>query len=171
MRSLISLFTAALLAATIPTLPSTAEAAESRPLLSLEMARHMADACEEMRNATDWNPIIVAIVDRGADLVLFRRQDDALLGSVDIALGKARSAAKLSFSTRSLRDIVYGKDGKPGRAPGLIHFPDFVALPGGLPVLNAAGELVGGIGVSGATGDQDEMCAQAAIDAVADMLW
>lgn len=164
-----ALLAAALLAAALP--PAPAAAAESRPLLTLEMAVRMADACEaRQRRAGDWRPVNIAIVDRGADLVLFRRQDDAFLGSIDIALGKARTAARLPFPTRTVVEIAYGKDGEPGRAPGIVHTPGIMPLTGGLPVRNAAGQLLGAIGVSGATGDQDEECAQAGIDAIAGML-
>lgn len=145
--------------------------AEDRPLLTLDMAKRMADACEAHRErAGDWRPIIIAIVDRGADLVLLRRQDDAFLGSIDIATGKAVTAARLPFPTRTLAGIIYGEGGNPGRAPGLVATPGVMPLPGGLPVRNQAGQMVGAIGVSGATGDQDEECAQAGIDAVARML-
>ncbi|MGI9334943.1 MAG: GlcG/HbpS family heme-binding protein [Gammaproteobacteria bacterium] len=53
--------------------------------------------------------------------------------------------------------------------PGLAHVDDVMAFPGGLPI-KAGDVLVGAIGVSGATGDQDEECAQAGLDAVAEML-
>ncbi|MCE2476146.1 MAG: heme-binding protein [Rhodospirillales bacterium] len=144
---------------------------EMRPMLTLGMAKAMADACEAFRETQeDFRPVNIAIVDRGADLVLFRRQNDSFLGSFEIALRKAQSAARLPFPTRTLGAIVHGTDGKPGRAPALGEFHHITALTGGLPIRMADGALVGAIGVSGATGDQDEQCAQAAIDAVADML-
>ncbi len=144
---------------------------EMRPMLTLGMAKRMADACEAFRETqADFRPVNIAIVDRGAHLVLFRRQNDSFLGSFRIALRKAKSAARLPIPTRTLGEIVHGKDGQPGRAPALGEFHHVTALTGGLPIRMANGALVGAIGVSGATGDQDEQCAQAAIDAVADML-
>ncbi len=144
---------------------------EMRPMLTLGMAKAMADACEAFRETQEnFRAVNIAIVDRGADLVLFRRQNDAFLGSFEIALRKAQSAARLPIPTRTLGEIVHGKDGMPGRAPALGEFHHVTALTGGLPIRMADGALVGAIGVSGATGDQDEQCAQAAIDAVADML-
>ena len=53
-----------------------------------------------------------------------------------------------------------------GRVPGLVHSKDIVAFAGGLPIKTKNGILLGAIGVSGASADEDELCAQAAIDAV-----
>jgi glc operon protein GlcG len=158
---------AALTVALFAALP--ASAGDVRPLMTLDMAKKMADACEAAQAAAGWPKVNVAIVDRGADLVLFRRQDDAFLGSVDIAINKAKSAASIPFPTRTIAELVYGKDGKPGDIPGLA-FADVVAFAGGLPVNTASGALVGAIGVSGATSDQDEDCAKAGIAAIADQL-
>jgi uncharacterized protein GlcG (DUF336 family) len=52
------------------------------------------------------------------------------------------------------------------RVPGIVHVPGLVTFAGGLPIVTAKGEHLGSIGVSGATADQDEQCAQAALDAV-----
>ena len=142
---------------------------EVRPLMTLDMAKKMADACEAEQAKQSWPKLNIAVVDRGADLVLFRRQDDAFLGSIKIAMEKAQSAASIPFPTRTIAEIVYGKDGKPGPLPGLAH-SDVVAFAGGLPIKNASGALVGAIGVSGATADQDEDCAKAAVAAIADQL-
>lgn len=149
---------------------TTALAQETRPLLTLDMAKKMASACEAMQKEQKFPKINIAIVDRGADLVLFLRQNDAFLGSVKIAIDKAKSSALVPFPTRSIEELIYGKDGNPGVLPGLIH-SDLVAFAGGLPVINSSGVLVGAIGVSGAaTADQDEDCARAAIAAIADKL-
>ena len=146
-------------------LATGALALDMRPNVSLEMAKRMADACEAKAKKEGWN-LNIAVVDPGANLVLFRRMPDAYLGSIDIALDKARSSARLPFPTRGIADIVYGKDGKGGRTPGLAHVDGLMAFPGGLPI-KSGDVLVGAIGISGATGDQDEACAQVAIDAIA----
>ena len=65
---------------------------------------------------------------------------------------------------------MYGKDGKPGRVPGLVHSKNIVAFAGGLPIKTKNDQLLGGIGISGATGDEDEQCAIAAINAIQDYL-
>jgi len=117
--------------------------------------------------ALETKPIInIAIVDSGADLILFRRQNGAFLGSVDIAINKAKSAVMIPYPTRAIGDLAYGKDGNPGRLPGIATVDFLVPFAGGLPIRTKNGDLLGAIGVSGATGDQDEECAQAALDAI-----
>lgn len=145
-----------------------AQALDSKPVLSLDMAKKMADACEAKAKAEGWN-LNIAIVDAGANLVLFRRMPNAFLGSVDIAIGKAETSARFPFPTRAIANIAYGEDGKGGRVPGIAHVDGIIAFAGGLPI--KAGDVhIGAIGTSGATADQDEVCAQAGIDAVAEML-
>jgi uncharacterized protein GlcG (DUF336 family) len=145
-------------------------ALEEKPVMNLELAKKMADACEAKKSTTDWRPLNIAIVDSGADLILFRRQDGAFLGSIDIAINKAVSAAMIPYPTRSIGELVYGKDENPGRVPGLATVDFLVPFPGGLPIRTQNGDLIGAIGVSGATGDQDEECALAALDSVQEML-
>lgn len=137
--------------------------------VDLEIAKSMADACEAEAAEEGWK-MNIAVVDAGADLVLFRRMEGAFLGSIDIAQMKARSSAMFPFPTRGLGEIAFGKEGQPGGTPGLAFVPGLAAFPGGLPVMTAGGEHIGAIGVSGGTGDQDEACAQAALDAVKDRL-
>ena len=144
-------------------------AAQPAAALDLALAKNLADACEAKSAAENWK-MNIAIVDAGADLVLFRRMDGAYLGSVGIAQMKAESSARFPFPTRGLGEISFGKDGEPGRVPGLAFIPGIAAFAGGLPIKTAAGDHIGGIGVSGGTADQDEVCAQVALDAVANDL-
>ena len=141
-----------------------------KPVINLEIAKIMADACENHQKKTGYRPVNIAIVDSGGDLVLFRRQNNSFLLSIDIAIAKANSSAGIPVPTRTIQDIVYGKDGKPGRVPGLAHSKNIVAFPGGLPIKTKNGALLGAIGVSGATGDEDEQCANAALLAVDEYL-
>jgi glc operon protein GlcG len=137
--------------------------------LGLKMADKMANACLAMAAEKGWR-MNVAVMDSGADLVVFKRMDGAFLGSVEVAMGKARTSANFPFSTKFVAELAHGKDGAPGPVPGIANFPGIVTFAGGLPVMNAAGEQLGSIGVSGASSGDDELCAQAGIDAVADML-
>jgi hypothetical protein len=82
------------------------------------MPKRTADACAAKAVEEGWK-MNVAVVDAGADLVLFQRMDGAFLGSVEIAQMKARSSAMFPFPTRGLSEIAFGKDGEPGRTPGL----------------------------------------------------
>lgn len=153
-------------AASLAILAKEARANETRPMMTLEIAKRAVDACEQFQAETDLPALNIAVVDRGADLVLFRRQDDAFLGSGQIAIDKAISSVNIPYPTRTIGEIVYGKDGGPAAVPGLAH-SNVVAFAGGLPVRTSAGVLVGAIGVSGASADQDEDCARAALDAIA----
>ena len=149
---------------------NTSIALENKPVMDLALAKKLADACEAKKATTDWRPLNIAIVDAGADLILFRRQDGAFLGSVDIAINKAVSAVMIPYPTRVIGDLAYGKDGNPGRVPGISTVDFLVPFAGGLPIRTESGHLIGAIGISGASSDQDEECDQAAIDAVQDYL-
>ena len=165
LKSLIPLsaLTGALLMAVPP-----AQALDRVPVLSLEVARKMVAACQALSREKGWR-MNVAVVDAGANLVAFERMDRAFLGSIDIALQKARFSAHFPFTTRMAGELSFGKDGKGGPVPGLASIPGVVTFAGGLPIM-AGGAHVGGIGVSGASADEDEVCAKAAIDAVKDSL-
>ncbi len=141
-----------------------------KPVINLSLAKIMADACESDQKKSGYAPINIAIVDAGGDLVLFRRQNDAFLLSIDIATKKAISSAGIPFPTRFIEELVYGKENKSAVIPGLAHSKDIVAFAGGLPIKTNNGILIGAIGVSGATADQDEQCAAAAIKAVEEAL-
>jgi glc operon protein GlcG len=147
--SLASLFTA---------LAGSAFALEQRPVLSLEVAKKMAAACEAKAKQEGWK-MNIAIVDTGGSLKYFLRQDDAFLKSIEIAQLKAGTSAGFPFSTKQIGEITT-------KIPGIAFVPGIVTFEGGLPILTADGKQVGAIGVSGGTAEQDGMCAQASIDAV-----
>ena len=138
----------------------SAAALETRPVLTLEVAKKMAAACEAKAKQEGWK-MNIAILDAGGDLKHFVRMDDAFLGSIQIAKLKANTSASFPFSTKQVGEIA------ATRVPGIAHVPGLVTFEGGLPVKTAAGAHIGAIGVSGATADQDGVCAQAALDAVA----
>ena len=135
------------------------------PMLTLEIAKKMAAACEAMSVEKGWR-MDIAVVDRGADLVLFHRMDNAFLVSTEIAIDKAKTSASLPFPTRMVAEIAHGKDGASGPVPGIAHVDGVITFAGGLPIM-VGDAHIGGIGVSGNSADNDEVCAQAAIDAVA----
>ena len=92
--------------------------------------------------------------------------DNAFLVSTEIAIDKAKTSASLPFPTRMVAEIAHGKDGAPGPVPGIAHVDGVITFAGGLPIM-VGDAHIGGIGVSGNSADNDEVCAQAAIDAVA----
>ena len=131
------------------------------------MATIMADTCGKMARDNKWRPINIAIYDDGANLKLFRRQDNSYLHSIQIAHLKAKSSAGLPMTTRALGELAYKNSDRPH---GIEQVPGLVIFPGGLPIITKSKIQIGGIGVSGATADQDEECAQAALESVAKFL-
>ena len=105
----------------------------------------------------------IAVVDAGANLKFFIRMDDAWLGSIDIAIKKAKTARYFDMNTGDIGGLsqpggpLYGIEHSNG---GLISFP------GGIPLKNAAGEVIGGIGVSGSTVEDDHEVALAGASAI-----
>ena len=102
-----------------------------------------------------WN-VAVAVVDNHGYLVYFERMDNTQTASMDIAVGKAKAAATYRRPTRAFADVI-NKGG-----PATATLPGVFASPGGLPLM-ADGKVIGGVGVSGVTGDQDEQCAKAGL--------
>jgi uncharacterized protein GlcG (DUF336 family) len=102
-------------------------------------------------------PMNVAVLDEGGHLKSFIRMDGAMLGSIDIALKKAKTAALFGMNTERL--FEYCKPG--GTAFGLENTNGgIIVFAGGIPLRNANDEVVGAIGVSGGTVDQDFSVAQ-----------
>ena len=137
-------------------------AQETRPILTQATAKKMADGCEQMARTKGWK-VIIAIVDMGGVLKQYSRMDDSFLVSVDASQMKAHTSAGVPFSSRKFGEIAKV-------IPGLEMIPNTALFAGGLPIITAGGAHIGGIGVSGATADQDEECAQAGLDAVKDIL-
>lgn len=142
---------------------SSAWAQDKKTVLTIDTAKKMAAACVAKAKAEGWK-MNIAILDDGGNLKHFVRMDGAFLGSIQIAQLKANTSASFPFSTKQVGEIVQT------RVPGLAFVPGLVTFEGGLPIKTAGGEHIGSIGVSGATADQDGVCAQAALDAVKDDL-
>ena len=101
-----------------------------------------------------WN-VAVAIVEPSGALVYFERMENTQYASNDIAIGKARAAATYRRPTRVFMEVI-------NKAPATATLPGVFASPGGMPIM-ADGKVIGGVGVSGVTGDQDEQCAKAGL--------
>ncbi|WP_151088153.1 GlcG/HbpS family heme-binding protein [Hymenobacter baengnokdamensis] len=105
----------------------------------------------------------IAIVDAGANLVAFARMDDAWLGSLDISIKKAKTARFFDMPTSAIGGLsqpggpLYNIEHSNG---GLITFP------GGLPIKDGSGTVIGAIGVSGSTVEDDHAVAETGAQAV-----
>lgn len=100
----------------------------------------------------------IAIVGSGANLVSFVRMDGAWLGSLDIAIKKAKTARYFDMNTG-----VIGQLSQPGQPLFNIEHSNngLITFPGGVPIKNAAGEIIGAIGVSGSSVENDHVVAEA----------
>ncbi len=106
--------------------------------------------------------INVAVTDAAGVLAAFLRMPGAFLHSVDIAIDKAYTAASFGFPTSQWEKIL-ADDAALGR--GMPHRPRIVVFGGGLPIRDGE-SLIGGIGVSGGSAEQDEICARAGLEAI-----
>lgn len=134
-------------------------------LLKLAQASAIIDAALAEGRKRHFAPLVVAVLDAGGHLVAFKREDGAGFARFDIASGKAWGALGMGFGTRELAERA-------------AKFPTFVAAiaaatqgrmipsPGGVLIVGADQEVVGAVGISGDTGDNDEICAIAGIEAV-----
>ena len=124
--------------------------------LTNEDVRAIALACRVEIEKNDWN-MTLAIVDEGGHPLYLERMDRARVSTVNVAIGKAKTAA---FS----RAPTHAMESRLKENPALF-FLDAMPMQGGLPILHE-GECVGGIGVSGGTGAQDEQVGNAGLAAL-----
>jgi len=130
--------------------------------ITLEQAQEAIDAA--LRKSQDIGAKMnIAVVDSGANLKAFARIDGAWLGSIDISIKKARTARLFDMNTGDI-----GKLSQPnGPLYNIEHSnAGLITFPGGIPLKNKAGEIIGGIGVSGSTVEDDHTVAEAGANAI-----
>ena len=126
--------------------------------ISLEQAEQAIEAAKRRANEIGV-PMTIAVVDMGGNLVALARMDGAILASLDIAIGKAYTAVAMKMSTADLAPMV--QPGQPLYNLEVANQPrTLVTFGGGIP-LQVNDEVVGGVGVSGGTPDQDQEVAEA----------
>ena len=129
--------------------------------VTLEEARRLIRAGQE-KEPEIGQPMNIAVVDAGSNLVAFERQEGAWLGSIDIAINKAFTSRAFDIETKAL-----GENSQSGDQFFGIHVSNHgrvMVFAGGVP-LKRGGEVVGAVGVSGGTGKQDQAVAEAAAGA------
>jgi uncharacterized protein GlcG (DUF336 family) len=133
-------------------------------ILKLAQASTIVDVTLKKGRETNCAPLTVAVLDAGGHLVAFKREDKSGILRFDIAFGKAWGALGMGFGSRTLAD----------RAANTPQFFTMLAAvsggrmvcnPGGVLIRDAAGDVIGAVGVSGDTSDKDEACALAGIEA------
>ena len=131
------------------------------PKLTLADAQLIMQAC--IKKAEEINvDMDIAITDDSGNLLMFQRMDNARITSIDISMGKSFTASAARKSTRAYGEVSV--PGKPAFGINTSNQGRFSIVAGGLPLF-AAEQIVGGIGCSSGTPDQDEQVAQAGVDA------
>ena len=158
MSKLLSLTVGALLVLTAVSASAQAPAPYGSPI-TLEQAKKVVMGAEAEAKKNNWNVVIV-VLDSGGHLVAAQRLDNTQWGSIEVAKEKARSAVALRRPTKVLQDLV----AQGGANLRLLNI-GFSVLEGGIPIV-VDGKIIGAVGVSGVTSQQDAQTAQAGIDAL-----
>jgi uncharacterized protein GlcG (DUF336 family) len=151
-RTLTLALSAALVA--LPVLAQDAPRPGYGPNISTDAAKKIAAGVLKECAANKWN-VAVAVVDTAGGLVYYERMEDTQSASYDIAIMKAKAAATYRRTTRVFMEGI-------NKTPATATLPGVVGSPGGVPIF-VSGKIIGAVGVSGVTGDQDEQCARAGV--------
>ncbi|HVJ77404.1 MAG TPA: heme-binding protein [Hyphomicrobium sp.] len=131
-------------------------------MLKLADARRIIDAAEK-KALEIGQPMNIAVVDEGANLISHIRMDKAWIGSINIAINKAFTARAFNISTKELAE-----NSQPGDQFYGIHVSNHdrvMIFAGGIPLKDSQGVVIGAIGVSGGSGVQDQTVAEAGASA------
>jgi len=123
--------------------------------LTLEKAEQLARAALREARRLEMNPMSVAVIDASSNLKFALREDGAGTSGVDIALGKARAALAFNCTSRQIADALAGN---PLAGPSVLAVLQgrVMLLPGGVPVVDASGAIIGALAAAGDAPDRDE---------------
>jgi len=125
--------------------------------ITIEQAKKIMAGAEAEATKNKW-PVVITILDSGGQIVMVHRLDNAQWGSVDISKEKARSSVALRRPTKVFQDLI----AQGGANLRLLNI-GYSVLEGGIPIV-VGGKIIGAVGVSGVTSQQDAQIAQAGID-------
>lgn len=132
--------------------------------LTLEQARKIIATALETGDSMGLKPLTVAVLDAGGALVALERSDGSSRMRPDIATGKANGAIALGMGSRAIfkraQEQPYFVQSMNALAGGVL-----VPVPGGVLIRSGDGEIIGAVGITGDTSDNDEACAKAGIEA------
>lgn len=130
--------------------------------ITLEQAEAAVNAAKQKAGELD-TLMNIAVVDAGVNLVAFAHMDEAWLGSIDISIKKAKTARFFNMNTGDIGELS-----QPGGSLYNIEHSNngLITFPGGVLIKNAAGDIIGAIGVSGSTVENDHAVASAGAQAV-----
>lgn len=133
-------------------------------MLTLEAAERIADAALAEGARSGFQPLCVVVLDPGAHAIVLKRSNGASIFRPEIATAKAAGCLGMGFGGR---ELARRAQMMPGFVASLTHiFPKgLLAVPGGVLIRNSDGVLLGAVGISGDTSDNDEVCAIAGINA------
>jgi uncharacterized protein GlcG (DUF336 family) len=153
----ISIVGALLVASVLVPVRTTAQGQPSMygPSVTADQAKSAAAAAVAEARKNQWT-MALAIVDPNGDLVYFEKMDNTQVGSVDVAIAKARSSARFKRPTKAFQDALAAG----GEGWRILSLEGAVAVEGGLPLV-VGGKIIGAIGASGGTSQQDGMTAAA----------
>jgi glc operon protein GlcG len=123
--------------------------------ITADQAKTVAAAAVAEARKNQWT-MAIAIVDTAGDLVLFEKMDNTQVGSINVAIEKARASARFKRPTKAFQDALAAG----GEGWRILSLDGAVAVEGGLPLI-AAGKIVGAIGASGGSSQQDGVTAAA----------
>src|SRR5687767_415686 len=139
---------------------ATSQTMSYGPNISIETAKKIAVPAIAEARKNNWN-MAIAIVDTAGDLVYFEKMDDTQIGSVHVAQSKARSAARFKRPTKAFQDALAAG----GEGLRILALDGAIPVEGGIPLVSG-GKIVGAVGASGGTSQQDGVVAQAAVSAL-----
>jgi len=140
-----------------PAAPVSSYAIPIGATIGLDAAKHVAAAAAAEAKKNSWH-MAIAVVDPAGTLIYFEKMDDTQIGSTNVAIDKARSAALFKRPTKAFQDAVAGG----GLGVRILGLQGAVPVEGGTPLMSG-GKLVGAIGVSGDLSEHDGQCAAAAV--------
>ena len=128
--------------------------------IGIDSAKKVAAAAVAEARKNNWT-MAISVVDTAGNLIYFEKMDGTQTGSVNVSIEKARSAVLFKRPTKSFQDNV----AQGGVGLRMLGLPGAVPVEGGIPLMEG-GKIVGAIGASGGTSDQDGQSAQAGANAL-----
>lgn len=132
--------------------------------ISLDQAQAIVAAALKHGRTLSLKPISVAVLDAGGHLIAFSREDGSSNLRPQIAIAKASGALALGVSSRTIGEMAIERPTFINAAAGL-NSAGIVPAAGGVLVRDGAGDVIGAVGVTGDTSDNDELCAIAGVEA------
>lgn len=130
----------------------------TKPILTLDTASKMANSCISLAKEKGWK-VNIAIYESPGSLKYYASMDGTYPASEEISRLKGKTSAGLPYSTAELKDMAFEGDSANN---GILTLPGVILLKGGFPIILDDGTHVGGVGVSGDSGGNDENCAKIA---------